>query len=228
MRPPPIPARWRVARGLAPSLLAGALLVGAGAGAGCLSSPEPHFYTLFPRGGRVVPSQPMLVELRRPGLPGHLDRPQIVRHEGAEKLEFSSNARWGAPLQDMVGSILAENLEARLPGSSVYTEAGPISGSPDALVELDLLRFELMANGSVELIAQVAVHWPKTGAAARLERYALSRRPRGDGTTLVVAQMSGLLGELADAIARSMSDGAATAGGPERAPGQPRSGPALP
>jgi uncharacterized lipoprotein YmbA len=186
------------------------------ASVGCGSSPEPQFYTLFPRGGNELPSAPLQVELRRPGLPGYLDRPQIVRHEQAEELEFSANARWGAPLQDMVGSILAEDLARRLPGSSVFTEAGAISATPDALIELDLQRFELTAKGSVELLAQVAVHWPKTSAASRIDRYALSSPSRGVSTPQLVAQMSGLLAELADSIARSIS-----AGAPEAAPAAP-------
>lgn len=183
---------------------------------GCGSSPEPQFYTLVPRAGSELPSAPLQVELRRPGLPGYLDRPQIVRHEVSEKLEFSANARWGAPLQDMVGSILAEDLARRLPGSSVFTEAGAISAAPDALIELDLQRFELTDKGAVELIAQVAVHWPKTSAAPRLDRYALSSPARGVSTAQLVTQMSGLLAELADSIARSIS-----AGPPEAAPAGP-------
>lgn len=180
---------------------------------GCASSPEPQFYTLFPRGGNELPSEPLQVELRRPGLPGYLDRPQIVRHQQSEKLEFSANSRWGAPLQDMVGSILAENLAQRLPGSSVFTEAGAISAVPDALIELDLQRFELTSKGSVELIAQVAVHWPKTGATPRLDRYALSSPSQGVATEQLVTQMSGLLAGLADSIARSISAGAPKASG---------------
>lgn len=175
---------------------------------GCASSPEPQFYALYPSGGSALKSQPLQVELRRPGLPGYLDRPQIVRRQEPGKLEFSSDARWGAPLQDMIGSVLAQNLTQRLPGTSVYTESGAISSAPDAVVELDLQRFELSASGSVELTAQVAVHWPKTAAASRLDQYTLIRRSQGPSTPQLVTQMSGLLAELADAIAASIRAGA--------------------
>ncbi len=208
------------ARRFAALTLAAWLAAGWPASGGCASSPEPQFYTLFPRGGSELPSEPLQVELRRPGLPGYLDRPQIVRHQESEKLEFSANSRWGAPLQDMVGSILAENIAQRLPGSSVFTEAGAISASPDALVELDLQRFELTSKGSVELIAQVAVHWPKTAASPRLDRYTLSSPSRGITTEQLVTQMSLLLAELADSIARSISAGA------PKAPGEPSAEPA--
>jgi uncharacterized protein len=175
---------------------------------GCASSPEPQFYALYPSAGSALTSQPLQVELRRPGLPGYLDRPQIVRRREPEKLEFSSDDRWGAPLQDMIGSVLAQNLAQRLPGTSVYTESGAISSSPDAVVELDLQRFELSASGSVELTAQVALHWEKSAAASRLDLYTLSRRSKGPNTGQLVTQMNGLLAELADGIAASIRAGA--------------------
>lgn len=185
------------------------LMASALAGAGCASSPEPQFYTLFPHEGRVWEGEPLEVQLRRPGLPGYLDRPQIVRHEQPGKLEFSGADRWGAPLDGMIGSILAQNLAQRLPRASVYGESGAISSSPDALVEVDIQRFELTEHGSVELVAQVAVHWPKTEAPSRLERYALSRSPSERSTTRLVTEMSALLAELANAIARSLRAGPA-------------------
>jgi uncharacterized protein len=187
--------------------LASCLLASALAGAGCASSPEPQFYTLFPHEGRQWVGGPLEVQLRRPGLPGYLDRPQIVRHEQPGKLEFSGADRWGAPLDGMVGSILAQNLAQRLPSASVYGESGAISSAPDALVEVDIQRFELTEQGSVELIAQVAVHWPKTEAPARIERYTLRRSPADRSTTRLVTEMSGLLAELANSIARTLRAG---------------------
>jgi uncharacterized lipoprotein YmbA len=105
----------------------------------------------------------------------------------------------------MIGRILAQNLAQRLPSARVYTESGAISSSPDALVELDIQRFELAENGSVELVAQVALHWPKTQAQPRLDRYTLRRSPKNGSNERLVTEMSGLLAELANTIARSLS-----------------------
>lgn len=188
----------------------------------CASSPEPQFYTLFPAAVPVAPPAagealarpPWQIELRRPGLPGYLDRPQIVRHEAREKLELSGAERWAEPLEDMVGRILAQNLAQRLPSARVYTESGAISSSPDARVELEIQRFELTENGSVELVAQVALHWPKTQAPPRLDRYALRRSPKDRSTERLVIEMSGLLAELANAIAQSLGVEGPPASGP--------------
>jgi hypothetical protein len=73
-------------------------------------------------------------------------------------------------------------------------------------VELDIQRFELTEDGSVELVAQVALHWPKTPAQPRLDRYTLRRSPKNGSTERLVTEMSGLLAELANTIAQSLSD----------------------
>jgi uncharacterized protein len=184
----------------------------------CASSPEPQFYTLFPDRGSTWASGPLEVQLRRPGLPSYLDRPQIVRHEQPGQLEFLGAARWAAPLEDMVGGVLAQNLAQRLPEASVYTESGAISSSPDAVVEIEIQRFELSEHGSIELIAQVAVHWPKTLAKPRLERYASSRSPSSRSTVQLVTQMSELLAELANEIAQSLTAGSPPAQAPAAPP----------
>jgi uncharacterized protein len=180
---------------------------------GCASSPEPQFYTLVPSPGRTFASEPWHIQLRRPGLPGYLDRTPIVRQEQPGQLELSGAERWGAPLEDMVGSILAQNLAERLPSARVFTESGGISSPHDAQIEVDIQRFELTGAGAVELCAQVAVHWPKALAAERLDRYTFSRSPRDASTRQLVAEMSVLLAELATSIASSIAappaDGAA-------------------
>jgi uncharacterized lipoprotein YmbA len=176
------------------------------AGSACGSSPEPQFYTLVSSPGQSFASAPLHIQLRRPGLPGYLDRSPIVRQEQPGQLELSGAERWGAPLEDMVGSILAQNLAERLPSARVFTESGGISSPYDAQVEVDIQRFELTGNGAVELVAQVAVHWPQALAPERLDRYAFSRSPKGGSTHQLVAEMSGLLAELANAIARSIAE----------------------
>jgi uncharacterized protein len=199
----------RVRRSACTGLLA-ALLATQG---GCASSPEPQFYTLVSNPGRTFATGPLHIQLRRPGLPGYLDRTQIVRQEQPGQLELSGAERWGAPLEDMVGSILAQNLAERLPSARVFTESGGISSPHDAQIEVDIQRFELTGAGTVELSAQVAVHWPQALAPERLDRYAFSRSPRDGSTRQLVAEMSALLAELANSIASSIAappaDGAA-------------------
>jgi uncharacterized lipoprotein YmbA len=169
------------------------------AAAAC-ASPEPAYYTLAPRPGTAQPGGPRLVELRRIGIAGYLDRPEIVRNSADYRLSLGAGERWGEPLGALVARVLAENLNTRLPGSSVFTSSGAISADPDATIELDLQRFDADASGQAVLLAQVAVTRGRTRKAdARTVRLVVS--PTGSATVDLVAALSTALGQLADQIA---------------------------
>ncbi len=175
-----------------------ALLLGLAVSA--CASPEPAYYTLAAVPGVAKGGAPSSVELRRPGIAGYLDRPEIVRAGSAYRLRVATGERWGEPFGDLFGRILAENLNSRLPGSSVFTSAGAISAQADAAVELDVQRFDLDPNGTVVLLAHVAVSRTRRGpATTRVIR--LTQRPSSAATADLVAAMSAALGALADAVA---------------------------
>lgn len=175
------------------------------AGVGACASPEPAYYTLAPTappagGAPLPPKAPRTVELRRFGLAGYLDRPEIVRAGGDYQLRVAGGERWGEPLGDLMGRVAAENLTARLPGLTVFTQAGGISTDPDAVIETDIQRFDAAAGGPVTLLAQVAVRRGRRGAPLT-QTVRLQAAPASSATRDVVATMSRLLGELSDAIA---------------------------
>lgn len=168
--------------------------------AACARSPDPIFFALSARNGSVTQSvRPLKIELRRTALPGYLDRPHIVRRATAERLELGGDERWGAPLDEMVGATLAEDLAQRLPSCVVYTDSGAISAAPDVRVEVQLFRFERASTGDVELVAEVAVHAATPGASAS-QRFALTQRPQSGRTSDIVTALSQLLGTLSDGI----------------------------
>jgi hypothetical protein len=181
---------------------------------GC-SSPNPDFYTLYSQPGAAARNVAIQIEVRRPGLPGYLDRPNLVRRTEAGQLDISGTERWGTTLGDMVGEVLAENLTLRLPESTVYTEAGAISSEPDLIIEVHLQRFEAMDDGTVQLVAQVALHGSGSSYEAQIRRYELSADPGSTDAEDMVAGMSELLAELAESIARSVAERARTSGGAE-------------
>jgi hypothetical protein len=179
---------------------------------GC-GSPNPDFYTLYPESGRTPGGAALQIEIRRPGLPGYLDRPNLVRRGEAGRLHISGTERWGMGLGELVGTTLARNLTDRLPQSTVYTESGVISSDPDVIIEIELQQFERVQDGPVRLVAQVAVHWAGGSEAAHIRWYELTREPDSDDTEATVAAMSALLAELSDAVARTIATGASTSGG---------------
>jgi len=193
--------RWLVVAGLV-------------AGLGGCASPEPAYFTLAPVPAVGVAGGPRQVELRRIGLAGYLDRPEIVRANGAYSLKLAGTERWGEPLGDLVARILAEDLNARLPGTSVFTASGAISAEANATVELDIQRFGAGSSGAgtdavgeVTLLAQVAVSRGRGRANAVARAVRLQVRPAGPGTGELVAAMSQALGLLADAVAGMLRGG---------------------
>lgn len=174
--------------------------------ASACTSPEPAYYTLAPVPGvapTMPPRAPRTVELRRPGLAGYLDRPEIVRAGGAYQLRVAGGERWGEPFGDLIGRTLAENLTSRLPGLSVFSAAGSITTEADVTVEVDIQRFDAEAAGPVTLLAQAAVRRGRRGSAlTRTVR--LQVMPNTAETRDVVAAMSTALGQLSDAIAEML------------------------
>jgi uncharacterized lipoprotein YmbA len=192
--------RRRRNRWLARAVLVGALFTGA-----CAHSPDPVFYVLAARPGAALATRRLVVELRRPSLPGYLDRQHIVRRATAERLDLGGDERWGAPLQDLVGTTLADDLSARLPGSTVFVEPGAISAPADFRVEIEISRFELGERGAVELDAKVAVRSHAAEQSPAVRRYEFASTPESRDTASLVASMSEVLARLADGIAQTLA-----------------------
>jgi uncharacterized lipoprotein YmbA len=142
-----------------------------------------------------------LVEVRRPALAGYLDRVEIVSGVVGYRLRLASGDSWGEPLSDMVARLLSEDLADRLRGSIVFTETSPISAVPDAVVSVDIQRFDAGEDGTVTLLAEISVESSPNHASIGSRRVELRLRPSGYGTAGLVSAMSNLLGQLADNVA---------------------------
>jgi uncharacterized lipoprotein YmbA len=171
--------------------------------AGC-ASPEAAMYTLRTVPGVAASGGPSPVEIRRPGLAGYLDRPEIVRDSSDYRLRLNSNERWGEPLGDMLGRVLAGDLAQRLPGVSVFTEAGSITADPAATIELDIQRFDLDADNTVVLLAQADVQRGRAHEPGATRSIRLSLPASGTTTSALVATEAQLVGQLADALASDL------------------------
>ena len=167
--------------------------------AGC-TSPTPSLFTLaaVPGTERHLPAHS--VELRRVGLAGYLDRPEIVSGEADYRLQLAHNDRWGESLGSMLGRVITEDLVERLPGAAVFSESGAISTRPDLVLEIDVQRFDTDATGTLVLLAQIAVRRADAREAAHAETLRLIGHPASPATRDLVAAMSAALGELADRI----------------------------
>jgi uncharacterized lipoprotein YmbA len=167
--------------------------------AGCGTSPSPVLYTLAGQPGPVLQTRKISVELRRVGLAGYLDRPEIVRGTVDYRLQVSDGDRWGEPLGRMLDRILAEDLVQRLPGAAVFAESGAISTRPDTVLEIDIQRLDADPGGVMVVLAQIAVR--PEGKPATAQTVRLTTPISGVGSQAHAAAMSVVVGQLADRIA---------------------------
>lgn len=164
--------------------------------AGC-ASPNPTLYTLAAVPGPTHAHAPHLIKMRDVSLPRYLERSEIVRSTENYQLAVLPNDWWGESLSSMMSRVLVQNLSQRLPGSSVVSEIGAISGTPNATVGVNVLRFDADRSGNLVLNAEIAI----TGHQASNRRVHLTVPIRGPGTSALVSAMSDAVGKLANVIA---------------------------
>jgi uncharacterized lipoprotein YmbA len=177
-----------------------ALLALAALPAAC-SSPNPTLYVLAPVPGTTRKGAPHTVALRAISIPHYLERSQIVRSSEGYRMDVLSNEWWGEPLDTMISRILVQELNQRLPGTTVYADNGAISTRPDATVEINLQRLDLDSQGELLLSAQVAVD----GRVSASRGVSFTIRPANVTTQALVAAMSEATARLADTIAAMLA-----------------------
>lgn len=178
-----------------------AALAGLAATVACGSSPPSTFYALTPENGAPQSTPVHTLRLRRPAIAGYLDRQAIVQRVVDHRIEIVDTDRWASPLDEMVGRVLAQDLEQRLTGSTVFTEDGAITADAELTVEVDVRRFDQGRAEALTLVAAVAVekggvHTPLDARRIEIQQVV----PPGATTSIRVAAMSDLLGKLADAV----------------------------
>ncbi len=169
---------------------------------GC-AAPALHSYVLAtppPAAAAAVETLPAeVVELRPVLLPEHLDTSRILRRVGPYELAASRNGRWGDRLSVGIRLALAADLQAALPQAAVV--ASPPLGPSFRRVSLTVTAFDLDASGTLTLEADWTVERvpPPVVLSQRRVRLVATGVPAGDPAE--VAAMSGLLQQLAGAIA---------------------------
>ena len=172
------------------------LLALAGLPVAC-SSPNPALYVLAPIPGETHAGAPRVVALRSIAIAHYLERSQIVRSSEGYRMDVLANEWWGEPIDTMMSRIVVQELNQRLPGTTVYGDNGAISTPADATVEINLQRLDLNHEGAVLLAAQIAID----GKAVTSRGVSLTVRPADPSTPALVAAMSTATAQLSDVIA---------------------------
>jgi uncharacterized lipoprotein YmbA len=169
------------------------------------SSPEPTYYSLQPVPGQDFAHQIRVIEVRPLGLPGYLDRSEVVLSDASYRLGIKDQARWSEPLAGMMRRVLGQDISSRLPGSTVIAETGGIAARADARVEINIGRFEGDGAGSIRMAAQVKISTEASAAGPRFFAVALAKSVESAAPVATVAALSELLGDLASAVAAKLA-----------------------
>jgi len=170
------------------------------------SSPNPVLYTIALVSGAVQSGGPKVVVLQQISTARFLERLEIVRSSENYRLDVMANDWWGEPLAAMLGRVLIAELGQRLPQSTVISETGAVSASPDATVELNVQELDEDASGNLVLQAQASINFKgKTRPVLRGFRFAVS--PPTADTQGEVTAISMAVGQLADGLASILAAG---------------------
>jgi uncharacterized lipoprotein YmbA len=186
------------------AILCAALLLGLSA---CGSSPAARFYTLTSlQEGKSSSTIEMaerrgIVAVGPVEIADYLDRPQIVRREGATSVTLLEVDRWAGSLQGDLARVLVDNLAVLLaPGGYVVL---PWEGTAlaDGRVQVSVTRFEGTDQQTVMLDALWTLHGKGKGEILAAGNAVIVEPVGGGGAGGMVEAMSRALAELSRRIA---------------------------
>lgn len=172
---------------------------------GCGMSPKTHFFTLsvVPGNSDYQAAVPFPVQLVAVHIPPVLDRRQIVRMTGENRIQVSDTNRWSAALDVMVRNVLSQDLAELLPkGKVILPEAPPPPGTGTLVVTL--AQFGPDATGDVHLNGSWSLLTDSSNTP-RLERHFQLNAGPAANADATAAAMSRALGQLASIIASTLS-----------------------
>lgn len=121
---------------------------------GCFTrTPPPEFYTLRPTATAPLgaPHPSLGITVGPMGFPRYLDRSEIVRRDGENRLVLSGAHRWGGSLRNDMLRVIADDLGTLLGTSEVTVYPTEPGFGVDYRVRLDLREFEAAVGGPVAL-----------------------------------------------------------------------------
>jgi uncharacterized lipoprotein YmbA len=165
---------------------------------GCLGKTVPvEYFTL----SDATPAPSAALPGVRPGLgiaigalemPRYLDRPEIVTRDGAHRLVVWNEHRWAGSLRNDIQRVVADDLAALLDTTRISVFPVEPRFPPDFRVLLELLEFEGVPGGEVNLRARWTVAGPDGRALAVEQAHVTERAASASWDALVAAQRAAL------------------------------------
>ena len=137
-------------------------------------------------------------------LPQYLERLQIARREGTNKLTFSDNQKWGENLRKNLYRTMTRNLALLLDTPDVGTAINRSFANPDYILRVSIEAFEQTADGRTQLAARYQI---SDGASDRLTTRQFTssiNRDSRERYSEMVADLQALYAELCLDIATNL------------------------
>jgi uncharacterized lipoprotein YmbA len=175
---------------------AGLCLLGA-----CATITPDHYYILSPlppgaleaRAGSATPA------ILRVSLPALVDRSEMVLNTSADAVAVLEHERWAAPLAELVGQTLAQDLERRRTDLLV-TGQGMIQPAGAAIkITIDLVRVTIRSGKQASMDAHWRILDARTGKES-LGGDVFSAPLAEEGSSAVARALSDCLSQLADRL----------------------------
>src|ERR1700733_13438632 len=129
--------------------------------AGCVTRQQDHFYVLNPQPAAIGTSRSQFERkvTLRVRIPSLVDRGEMVI-ETSSGVSVMDHERWAAPLADMIGGALIQDIERRRGDVVVLPKSADKAGIPlfRIAVEIDRVTVRLADHLSIE------THWRVTDA----------------------------------------------------------------
>ena len=91
------------------------------------------------------------------GLPKYLKKQEIVTRTAANELHLAEYDRWAGKIEEDIGRVIAQDLDAVLESDIVLVTPALIEISPDYDIRIEILRFDGRLGGEVDLVCLWAV-----------------------------------------------------------------------
>lgn len=175
--------------------------------AGCLGrTPKPEFYSLSPVAEEAVASKPGLGLVVGPlEFPRYLDRPEIVRRDGANRLILADAHRWGGSLRSDVLRVVADDLGRLLGTTRVAIYPAEARFAAQFRVLIDLRQFEAVAADRVALRAVWTIVTVADGRAVSVDATDVEQPIASASMADMVAAQNAAIGSMSRAIAERLA-----------------------
>lgn len=135
----------------------------------------------------------------------YLDRPQIVRRAGDNRLVLAENDNWPEPLASLIARVLTDDLAAMLPGARVHPLPARTVPDLDYRVEVQVNAFEGVGDDRALLDARWTLLRDRDGRVLLVRRSRIERPVAGGDIGALAAALSEAVAYLARDIADAVA-----------------------